>query len=180
MEEVVAPLLRAMAEAGTPYRGFLYVGLMIDLTGAPKVLEFNCRLGDPEAEALLFRLESDLISVLLEALSGELRGCILTWTPGASACVVLAAEGYPGAVKNGQVISGIPPESDFLKVFHSGTQKNDHALVAAGGRVLSVTAKGADLQNTLARTYRAISEISWDGMQYRRDIGKRGLARMVG
>ncbi len=177
MAEVVLPLLHAMAEAGTPYRGFLYAGIMVDLTGAPKVLEFNCRLGDPEAQALLFRLESDLVSVILEALSGELRGATLEWAPGAAACVVLAAEEYPAAVKKGQPISGIPPESDSLKVFHAGTRREGDGFVSSGGRVLGVTAKGVDLRNALARAYRAISEISWNGMQYRRDIGEKGLRR---
>lgn len=175
LREVITPVLNGMKARGTPYRGFLYAGLMIDAAGKAKVLEFNCRLGDPETQPLLFRLESDLVAVILTALEGKLDACTLSWTPGYSACVVLAAEGYPDTTKKGSVITGIPAATATTKVFHAGTVKKDGKILTNGGRVLGVTAKAPTLQNALHSAYRIVDQISWPGLQFRRDIGQRGL-----
>jgi phosphoribosylamine--glycine ligase len=168
-----------MKKRETPYRGFLYAGLMIDAAGNPKVLEFNCRLGDPEAQALLFRLESDLVSLILEALLGRLDRAALVWSSGYSACVVLASRGYPEAYEKGKLIAGLPSETASAKVFHAGTIVKDGHYYTSGGRVLGVTAKGETLRAALDAAYRFLAPISWDGMNYRRDIGKRGLQRLM-
>lgn len=178
MTEIIRPVLRGMAETGHPYCGFLYAGLMIDENRNPKVLEFNCRLGDPEAEPLLFRLESDLVSVILSALDGKLAQVALQWTAGYSACVVLAAKGYPGAYEKGKEISGIPEDRDWGKVFHAGTILKNGKFYTHGGRVLAVTAKGPSLPMALSRAYEMVQSIHWEGMHYRSDIGAKGLKKL--
>jgi phosphoribosylamine--glycine ligase len=167
MDSVIHPTLDRMKANGTPYTGFLYAGLMMTRDG-PKVLEFNVRLGDPETQPLMHRLESDLLSVLLDCATPQ-------WKPDPSVCVVLAAHGYPGQVRTGDRVVGL--DRCAATVFHAGTRTvNDH-LETSGGRVLGVTASGPDLGAAIANTYAAAESIHFDGMHYRSDIGRKGLPR---
>ena len=178
MEDIVMPTLRGMAAEGTPYRGFLYVGLMITPAGEPRVIEFNCRLGDPETQALMPRLRSDLIDLCDRALYADLAGATADWDPRPALAVVLAAEGYPGSTDGGAVISGADRDTDEgVKIFHAATAERDGALVTDGGRVLTVTALGDDLRAARDRAYGAVDGICWDGITLRRDIGWRALDR---
>ncbi|MGQ0659217.1 MAG: phosphoribosylamine--glycine ligase [Chromatiales bacterium] len=178
MREVIEPTLRGMAAEGRRYRGFLYAGVMITADGAPKVLEFNCRFGDPETQPILMRLRSDLVSLCEAALSGTLTAVSAQWDPRVALGVVLAAAGYPGAVKKGDVIAGLDGDARAaLKVFHAGTMRTGNAVVTAGGRVLCVCALGATVREARRLAYAEAAKISWPGMQYRRDIGYRALAR---
>ena len=177
---VVAPTLAGLAAEGMPYRGFLYCGLMLTPEG-PKVLEYNVRLGDPETQPILMRLRSDLVKILMAVHDGNLAAIDAHWTPNPAVCVVLASSGYPGKPETGQGITGFQ-EAEALggvKVFHAGTTVRGQRLVASGGRVLGVTAIGEDLRAAIDRAYLAVSKIHFDGMQYRRDIGAKGLQRMV-
>jgi phosphoribosylamine--glycine ligase len=167
MDSVIHPTLAQMAADGTPFSGFLYAGLMMTADG-PKVLEFNVRLGDPEAQSLIHRLDSDLGAVFLEAEP-------LRWTPDPSVCVILAAHGYPGPVRTGDIISGL--ETCPATVFHSGTRLSANTLTTAGGRVLGVTTSGPDLKTAIANAYSAVNHISFSGMHFRTDIGRKGLKR---
>ena len=164
---VIHPILETLRADGTPFTGFLYAGLMLTSEG-PKVLEFNARLGDPETQALMMTMESDFAGTLLE---GETP----RWKPGAAVCVVLAASGYPGAVRTGDVITGI--EDCGETVFHAGTRLTGRGVETAGGRVLGVTARGESLQQAIDKAYAAVAHIRFDDMHYRRDIGRKGLAR---
>jgi phosphoribosylamine--glycine ligase len=166
MDTVIEPAVRAMADSGVPFSGFLYAGLMMTATG-PKVLEFNARLGDPETQALMHRLDSDLAATLAEATP-------LRWKPAPSVCVVLAAHGYPGAVRTGDRITGVDGSAT---VFHAATKRENGHLVTAGGRVLGVTARGATLPEAIRCVYAEAGQIHFDGMQYRTDIGRKGLKR---
>ncbi len=170
MERVILPVVRA-----TNFTGFLYAGLMITSQG-PSVLEFNVRMGDPETQPLMMRLECDWAEALMASATGTLRDNHLAWTPDAAACVVLASAGYPGSYRTGHRITGIGDVSDAL-VFHAGTKSVGSDIVTAGGRVLGVTARGSDLQTSLDRAYAAVSRIHFEGMHYRKDIGSRGLQR---
>ncbi len=165
-----------MAAEGTPFRGFLYAGLMMTTDG-PKVLEFNVRLGDPETQALLHRLDSDFGQALAEAAAGRVREDMLRFNPDPSICVVLAAHGYPGTVRTGDPIAGIDEaESTGAVVFHAGTRfSGERQLVTSGGRVLGVTASGTTLPKAIDAAYEACSKIHYDGRQMRTDIGKKGL-----
>jgi phosphoribosylamine--glycine ligase len=178
MERIMIPTVRAMAREGCPFRGVLYAGLMIEGDEA-KVLEFNVRLGDPEAQPLLMRLRGDLVSVLEAALRGDLRSSDLQWDPGAAVCVVMASRGYPGPYEKGRPISGLQAAGSHegVMVFHAGTREVDGRVVTDGGRVLGVTAVGADVQDAVERAYAAVGEISWEGVHFRRDIGHRALLR---
>jgi phosphoribosylamine--glycine ligase len=171
LREVVEPTLHGMTVDGTPYRGVLYFGLMI-AAGAPHLLEYNARFGDPETQALVTRMESDIVPLLL----GDFDQPV-TWMPGASVCVVLASRGYPGGFMRGFPIYGLPDAAALpnVKVFHAGTAVEGGRFVTHGGRVLGVTATGADLQDAIARAYSAVDKIQFDGMHYRRDIGAKGL-----
>ena len=163
--------------AATGFTGFLYAGLMMTADG-PKVLEFNVRMGDPETQPLMHRLDSDLVPVLAALAHGELAGHQLTWKSGPSVCVVLASEGYPGSYPTGRLISGIErAEAAGATVFHAGTRQGPHGLETAGGRVLGVTASGGDLASAIDRAYAAAAKIEFQGMHYRRDIGRKGLRR---
>ncbi|MBI2962271.1 MAG: phosphoribosylamine--glycine ligase [Deltaproteobacteria bacterium] len=179
MRRVMAPVVAGLRSRGIRYQGVLYAGLMIR-EGEPKVLEFNARFGDPECQALLVRLESDLVEVMLAAAERRLAGQRLHWDPRPSVCVVLAAEGYPGDVAQGDEISGLEQLRDWRHgvVFHAGTTRRDGRLVTAGGRVLGVTALGATLGEAVDHAYRAAGAVRWRGMQYRKDIGARALGRL--
>ena len=180
MREIIEPTVRAMAEEGTPYTGFLYAGLMIGPDGAPRTLEFNCRLGDPETQPILMRLRSDLVEVLLAATEGRLDAVTLQWDPRVALGVVVAAQGYPASPRKGDPIEALPPQSDDAVVFHAGTaRRDDGRLVTSGGRVLCCTALGADVASARARAYQLVEGVRFAGMQFRRDIGHRALARLV-
>ena len=177
---IVAPTLAGLAAEGMPYRGFLYCGLMLTPEG-PKVLEYNVRLGDPETQPILMRLRSDLVKILMAVHEGQLAAIDAHWTPNPAVCVVLASKGYPGKPETDQAITGFQ-EAEALggvKVFHAGTAVREQRLVASGGRVLGVTAIGEDLRAAIDRAYLAVNKICFDGMQYRRDIGAKGLRRVV-
>ena len=169
---IVEPTLEGLAADGIHYQGFLYFGLMLTRSG-PKVLEFNCRLGDPEAQAILARLDFDLAEILDDVAASRLEPSKIHWTEGASACVVLASGGYPGKFESGKRVEGLTAIEDIkgVKVLHAGTNLEGQAIVTNGGRVLGVTAAAASLQAALATAYAAASRIHFDGMHYRRDIG---------
>ncbi|AOQ25006.1 Phosphoribosylamine--glycine ligase [Moorella thermoacetica] len=173
-ERVLRPVIRTMAAAGHPYRGVLYAGLMLTREG-PKVLEFNCRFGDPETQPLMLLLASDLVELMLAAVNGELAGTRIAWYPGAAAGVVLAAGGYPGPYAKGDLITGLEAVAPGVEVFHAGTAMVDDQVVTSGGRVMCVTARGEDLRAALDRVYNSIRAIHFQGMHYRRDIGRRAL-----
>jgi phosphoribosylamine--glycine ligase len=169
-------IIRPTIEA-TGFSGFLYAGLMMTATG-PKVLEFNVRLGDPETQPIMYRMQSDLAPLLLAAARGALSGARLEWSPGPSVCVVLASGGYPGTFVAGKAIEGIEAaEATGATVFHAGTRQGILGLETAGGRVLGVTASGPDLAAAIDRAYAAAHLIHFDGMHYRTDIGRKGLRR---
>lgn len=178
MEQVVQRAVDGMAAEGCPYQGILYAGLMVE-DGEVKTLEFNARFGDPECQPLLMRMKSDLVPLLLAVAEGDLTGRQIEWHDQAAVCVVLAAEGYPGDYPKGDIIAGIEAAEEFeqVKVFHAGTAEKDGAVVTAGGRVLGVTALGTDVAAAITQAYRAVDRISWRGMQYRSDIGKKALGR---
>ncbi|HWV37569.1 MAG TPA: phosphoribosylamine--glycine ligase [Vulgatibacter sp.] len=176
--EVLEPAVRQLAEEGRPFVGALYAGLMITASG-PKVIEFNARLGDPETQPILMRLESDLFEAMHAAASGNLEGVELRFSPEAALTVVIAAEGYPGQVRKGDPIEGLAEvdAGDRLVIFHAGTAERDGRIVTAGGRVLGVTARGATLAEARTRAYEACSRIRFPGRQLREDIGRRALDR---
>ena len=178
-EEIIEPTLRGMAIERAPFTGFLYAGLMIDKSGAPKVIEFNVRFGDPETQPIMQRLQSDFVALVEAALDGQLDHVEARWDPRSSLGVVIAADGYPGKVKTGDVVSGL--DADFgadAKVFQAGTKlDHDGNVVTAGGRVLCVCALGDDLPQARDRAYAAVEHIHFDGAFHRRDIGHRALAR---
>ena len=178
-EEIIEPTLRGMAIERAPFTGFLYAGLMIDKSGAPKVIEFNVRFGDPETQPIMQRLQSDFVALVEAALDGQLDHVEARWDPRPSLGVVIAADGYPGKVKTGDLVSGL--DADFgvdAKVFQAGTKlDHDGNVVTAGGRVLCVCALGDDLPQARDRAYAAVEHIHFDGAFHRRDIGHRALAR---
>ncbi len=175
MQEIINPTLAGMARDGVPYTGFLYAGLMIDAQGRPRTVEFNCRLGDPEAQPILMRLKSDLFEVLMAATDGTLDRANLSWDRRVALGVVMAAAGYPGPVRNGDRISGLPPAGPALQVFHAGTAQTDDGLVTSGGRVLCVTALGESVKLAQQKAYEALQGIRIDGAVWRRDIGHRAI-----
>jgi phosphoribosylamine--glycine ligase len=176
MHHIAEPTIRGMAEEDTPFAGVLYCGLMMTARG-PEVLEFNARFGDPETQALLVRLESDLVDALEACVDGRLAEIEMRWSRGASACVVASSAGYPGSYKTGIPITGLAAAGQIpgVQVFHSGTVQVGGQLLTAGGRVLGVTAAGDSLKDALARAYQAMAEIDFEGMYYRHDIGHRAL-----
>jgi len=178
MDEIVTPTIVAMAKEGAPYAGVLYVGLMITRQG-PRVVEFNCRFGDPECQAILPRLDEDILPVFDAVARGRGLPASLRWRPGSSVCVVLASRGYPATPKVGDPISGLDDAGALpgVNVFHAGTARRDRSLVTSGGRVLGVQALGPDIRSAIARAYEAVDRIRFDGMQLRRDIGQRALGR---
>ena len=176
MRTVMVPTVRAMAEAGRPFRGVLYAGLMITASGI-KVLEYNARFGDPEAQPILLRMKSDLLPVLEACIDGGLDRTAVTWHDDAAVCVVLASGGYPGSYPTGLPISGLVEAGrvEGVEVFHAGTAAREGRVVTAGGRVLGVTARGTTIRQAIERSYRAAAMIAFEGMHYRRDIGHRAL-----
>ena len=178
MQEIIRPTVDGMAAEGNDYTGFLYAGLMIDASGAPKVIEYNCRFGDPETQPIMLRLQSDLVELCLTALKGDLDKVTAEWDERASIGVVLAAGGYPGNYNKGDVISGLPTEEvNGEKVFHAGTTNKDGMVVTSGGRVLCATALGKTVSEAQQRAYELAAKIQWDGVFYRKDIGYRAIAR---
>ena len=178
MAQVIEPTVAALSADGTPYTGFLYAGLMIDVNGAPRVLEFNCRLGDPETQPIMLRLRSDLVELIEAALDGRLDQVQADWDPRPALGVVLAAAGYPGEVEKGTPIPALPvAEPPDCKVFHAGTALQDGRVVTAGGRVLCVTALGDSVAQAQQAAYALVREVVWPGACYRRDIGYRAVAR---
>ncbi len=178
MDEVILPTVRGMAADGRPYTGFLYAGLMIGADGIPRVLEYNVRFGDPETQPIMLRLRSDLVGLCEAALDGRLDQVQADWDPRAALGVVLAAEGYPGDYRKGDVIRGLDEAvGEGLKVFHAGTAQRDGDIVTAGGRVLCACALGEDVAEAQRRAYELVAKISWPGMYYRRDIGHRAIGR---
>jgi phosphoribosylamine--glycine ligase len=180
MREIILPTVQGMAADGVPYTGFLYAGVMIDAAGTPRVLEFNCRLGDPETQPIMVRLKSDLVDLLQHAVNGTLDRAEAEWDRRAALGVTLAAHGYPEAPRKGDAIAGLDRVTaeahPDVKVFHAGTvQEGDH-VVASGGRVLTVTALGDSVRQAQRAAYAAIADIHFDGMQYRSDIAYRAIA----
>jgi len=178
IRHIVEPTIKGMAQEDTPFVGILYCGLMMTARG-PQVLEFNARFGDPETQAILLRLESDLVEALEACIDGRLSQTDLRWSVGASACVIASSAGYPGSYQTGFPISGLSAAGRVpgVQIFHSGSASVGNELVTAGGRVLGVTAAAASLQEALDRAYQAMAEIEFEGMYYRRDIGYRALRR---
>ena len=177
MREIILPTVRGMAADGMPYTGFLYAGLMIGKDGSVKTVEFNCRMGDPETQPIMSRLKSDLVALVEHAIAGKLDQIEAEWDRRVALGVVLAAGNYPDTPRKGDLISGLPPESDTVCVFHAGTAEQDGKVVTAGGRVLCVTALGENVKQAQKRAYDAITGIHFDGMQFRRDIGYRAVSR---
>lgn len=178
LRHIAEPTVRGMAEEGTPFAGVLYCGLMMTAKG-PQVLEFNARFGDPETQAILPRLESDLVEALEACVDGRLAEAELRWAPGAAACVVASSSGYPGRYKTGFPITGLERAAKIpgVEVFHAGSAWKDGQVVTSGGRVLGVTAAAGSLKEALDRAYQALEEIRFEGMYYRRDIGHRALRK---
>jgi len=178
-ETVFRPMLDAMAKEGAPYKGVLYAGLMLTEDG-PKVIEFNCRFGDPETQAVLPRLQTDIIDIFEACIAGKLDTQNIVWTDSAAVCVVLAADGYPGKYTKGLEISGIDAAKALpdTYIFHAGTAMQDGKLVTAGGRVLGVTALGADIKTAVKNAYKAAEQITFAGLHKRKDIGQKALARL--
>jgi phosphoribosylamine--glycine ligase len=177
MREIVMPAVKGMAADGIPYTGFLYAGLMIDAEGAPRVVEFNARLGDPETQPIMMRLKSDLLELVDHAIDGTLDQAEAVWDRRAALGVVLAAAGYPEAPRKGDEIRGLPKDAEDFHVFHAGTTKKDGNVVTSGGRVLCVTALGDKVKIAADRAYEVADGIRFAGMQYRKDIGHRALNR---
>ncbi len=176
MREVIQPTINGMAADGIPYTGFLYAGLMIGAGSQIKVLEFNCRLGDPETQPIMLRLKSDFVTLLEAALDGKLDTASAAWDPRVALGVVLAAANYPEDPRKGDIIRGLPAPGEDYHVFHAGTATEGKDAVTSGGRVLCVTALGHNTRTAQRRAYEIVDQIRFDGMQYRRDIGHRAVA----
>jgi len=176
MDRIMIPTVRAMAAEGRPYRGVLYAGVMIK-DGEAKVLEFNARFGDPEAQPLLLRMDNDLVPVLEAVLDGRLHEVTLQWKEDAAVCVVMASGGYPGTYQKGKAIQGLEEAAkvEGVVIFHAGTARRGAHLVTDGGRVLGVTGRGRDVREAIARTYEAVRRITWEGAHFRNDIGAKAL-----
>ena len=177
MDEVIYPTVEGMAKEGHPYKGFLYAGLMINEEGAPKVIEYNCRFGDPETQPIMLRLQSNLVELCLSACKGELDKQEIAFDPRPAVGVVLAAGGYPSSYNKGDEITGIPAATETAKTFHAGTKLDGDKVVTAGGRVLCATAMGASVTEAQQEAYKAVNVIKWEGVEFRTDIAYRAIAR---
>jgi len=179
MREVMEPTVAGLAADGTPYTGFLYAGIMVDADGVPRVLEFNCRFGDPETQPILFRMKSDLVALCLAALEGRLDDTSCEWDARAALGIVLAAAGYPESYRQGDLISGLDAdaERDDVKIFHAGTREEQGQVLTSGGRVLCAVALGDGVAEAQRKAYELAAKIHWEGAFYRRDIGWRALTR---
>ena len=178
MAEVIEPTVKGMAADGRPYTGFLYAGLMIDDSGTPRVVEYNCRFGDPETQPIMMRLQSDLVTLCEAALDGKLDTIDVQWDSRAAVGVVLAAGGYPDSYKKGDVINGLDiADTDDAKVFHAGTASKDGKIVTAGGRVLCATALGQTVAEAQSMAYKTVNKINWQNMFHRDDIAYRAIER---
>jgi phosphoribosylamine--glycine ligase len=177
MDEVIMPTVRGMAAEGNEYTGFLYAGLMIMADGTPKVIEYNCRFGDPETQPIMLRLKSSLADLCMAAIERRLDQVSIDWDPRPAVGVVMAAGGYPGDYRKGDVISEPEQAPEGSKVFHAGTALRDGQVVTAGGRVLCVTALGDTVTDAQQRAYALLQQVSWEGAYYRTDIAYRAIAR---
>ncbi|MCD9228389.1 phosphoribosylamine--glycine ligase [Ralstonia pseudosolanacearum] len=177
LREIILPTIRGMEKDGIPYTGFLYAGLMIDADGTPKTLEFNCRMGDPETQPIMARMKTDLFDVLDRAIDGKLDGMELDWDRRTALGVVMAAYNYPDTPRKGDVITGIPKETEDSVTFHAGTTLKDGALTTSGGRVLCVVGLADTVKAAQRAAYGAVERIQFDGAQYRKDIGHRAIRR---
>lgn len=177
MSEVIEPTVKGMADEGKPYTGFLYAGLMIAADGTPKVIEYNCRFGDPETQPIMMRLKSDIVALCNAALDKKLDQTTIEWDSRAALGVVLAAGGYPADYAKGDVITGIPEANNDSKVFHAGTAEKDGKTVTNGGRVLCAVGLGNTVGAAQSKAYQLVEQISWQGMNYRKDIGHRAISR---
>jgi len=178
MDEVIYPTVNGMAAEGNPYTGFLYAGLMIDSSGTPKVIEYNCRFGDPETQPIMLRMKSDMVELCNAAIDGQLAGKTTEWDERCAVGVVLAAGGYPASYDKGDVISGLPTDSpEGEKVFHAGTALQEGNVVTSGGRVLCATALGNNVTQAQARAYKLTRTIDWKDVYFRNDIAYRAIAR---
>jgi phosphoribosylamine--glycine ligase len=176
IEAIIVPTIHALNMDDSPYKGLLYAGLMITQKG-PKVVEFNCRFGDPETQAVLLRMKSDIVPILIACCDGTLGKQTIEWDKRPSVCVVMSSQGYPGDYTKNKVISGLDKKLKDCVVFHSGVRKVGEQYLTNGGRVLGVTALGNDLKNAMENCYRSVEEIGYEGAYYRKDIGKKGLGR---
>jgi phosphoribosylamine--glycine ligase len=172
VNQIITPTLKGCETEDFPFKGILFLGLMMTEDGA-KVLEYNVRFGDPETQVIIIQLESNLVDICEAILSGKLNETEIKWRTGSAACVVLASKGYPAKAETGDVINGLDDISEEAVIFHSGTAKNETGeFITAGGRVLGVTATAENLETALQKSYEAVEKISWNGMQFRKDIGK--------
>lgn len=174
-DKIMLPMVRAMQQEGRTYKGILYAGLMLTKTG-PQILEFNARFGDPETQPLMVRMETDIIPLFEACIDGTLGQCQVNWKNKSSVCVVMTAEGYPGTYQKGEIISGLQNANSTpeVVVFHAGTKEKDGKVLTNGGRVLGVTATGANTESAIQRAYDAVGKVNWRGVHYRKDIGSRG------
>jgi phosphoribosylamine--glycine ligase len=177
MRDIIHPAIAGLERDGTPYVGFLYAGLMVEPDGNIKLLEFNCRLGDPETQPILMRLKTDLLTLLEHGVNGTLDRIEAEWDRRAALGIVLAASGYPVAARTGDFISGLPKAEDDFHVFHAATALRDGGIVTTGGRVLTVTALGDSVRIAQDRAYQVADQIAFEGCQMRRDIGHRAMGR---
>jgi phosphoribosylamine--glycine ligase len=178
IEKVLQPVIDGMAARGTPYTGFLYAGLMLTKNG-PKVLEFNCRFGDPETQPIMMRLQSDFVQICLLGAQGKLNEATAIWDPRAAVGVVMASRNYPDNYPKGETITGLETVTELAKIFHAGTQQHGNQLVTDGGRVLCVTALGESLQQAQQNSYAEIRKIHWASAFYRNDIGQKGIEYFI-
>ena len=174
-DKIMLPMVRAMQQEGRTYKGILYAGLMLTKTG-PQILEFNARFGDPETQPLMVRMDTDIIPLFEACIDGTLGQCQVNWKNKSSVCVVMTAEGYPGTYQKGEIISGLQNANSTpeVVVFHAGTKEKDGKVLTNGGRVLGVTATGANTESAIQRVYDAVGKVNWRGVHYRKDIGSRG------
>ena len=174
-DKIMLPMVRAMQQEGRTYKGILYAGLMLTKTG-PQILEFNARFGDPETQPLMVRMDTDIIPLFEACIDGSLDQCQVNWKNKSSVCVVMTAEGYPGTYQKGEIISGLQNANSTpeVVVFHAGTKEKDGKVLTNGGRVLGVTATGANTESAIQRAYDAVGKVNWRGVHYRKDIGSRG------